>query len=254
MSKSLKRERATKKYEACSPGISPLPGIAKEHPQLYLLKSEYFAMSYCLHCHANQPTDAVERKIEQQTFVSTGPNGQGYYQNSSYWVTDYYCQGCKRHIAFPRATNPKEYNEARSLSVSLWLWVPVYVSLAIALHNRFSSQIIQNTSGWTSIATYGVIILLIPWGCCWVLHKLLPKFFYENIAFLIRAIFITALEGLLLLIPIVIIGIALKWTYEELKAIALMLGSIFLLFRCPRRIREIIEENRLRHELNQRSR
>ena len=211
-------------------------------------------MSYCFHCHANQPTYTVERKVEQQTFVQTGPNGQGYYQDNSYWVTDYYCRVCKSYLAFPRATTPKEYNEARSLSVSLWLWIPVYMGLAIVLHYQFSSYITQNTSGWSSIATYGVIILLIPWGLCWILYKLLPKFFYENIAFLIRAIFITALEGLLLLIPIVIIGIVLKWAYEELKAIALMIEGIFFLFRCPRRVREIIAGNQLRHELNRRSR
>jgi hypothetical protein len=211
-------------------------------------------MPYCFHCNANRSTYTIERKIEQQTFVQTGSNGEGYYQDNSYWVTDYYCQICKSYIAFPRATTPKEYNEARSLSVSLWLWVPLYVSLAIGLHNQLSSQMIQITSDWTGIAVYGAIVLLIPWGCCWLLHKLLPKIFYENIAFLIRAVFITALEALLLFIPVVIIGIILKWTYEELKAIALTLEGIFLLFRFPRRIREIIEGNRLRHELNRRSR
>jgi hypothetical protein len=206
-------------------------------------------MSYCLHCNANQFTDSVQRKVEQQTFVQTGEDGQGYYRDDSYWVTDYYCQVCKSYIDFPRATNPREYNEARSLSISMWLWVPVYIGLAIVCHTYFAAQFVQNISGWVNLITYLAVILLPPWVCCWCLHKLLPKFFYENIALLIRSVFITALEASLLLIPIVILGMNLQWTYG-FKVAAFIIEGFFILVRCRVRFIEIINENRLRNRLN----
>lgn len=208
-------------------------------------------MSYCIRCDADREAYGQQRKVVRYSEYRDF-NGNLVTQDDSYWVTDYYCSVCNNYLQFPSATNARHYNAQRSASVSMWLWVPVYFVLVVLFHQQVSPQLSHlSADQWGKLFAYVLVVLLLPMGICSAIHNLLPKFLVENIALLMRAPVVSAIEAIGLGIPLYVLCLLVNATWFSQLALCLEIG--FVLIRIPVRLKEIINENRLRNILNRRS-